>query len=75
MTETKPDWAAPDLDLPESCVPMGEIRVVTYLDEDGEESYGYAISEGMLRSSLIGILTYIIHLQQHRAEGDSFGDG
>jgi hypothetical protein len=69
------DAMAPELNLPEGAIPTGEIRIVTYLDEGGVECYGYSMSDGMLRSQVIGVLYYVIHIQAHRAEGDDFGEG
>jgi hypothetical protein len=49
----------PTVGLPEGSVIEGEIRIVSYIDEDGDEMYGFARTQDMVASRVIGLLEMV----------------
>ena len=59
--------ADPAADLPEGSVPEGEVRILSYIGEEGESLYAFTCSEGMQFSNVIGLLEMVGHHLAHRA--------
>lgn len=52
--------------LADDCLIEGEIRVVAYLDGDGEEMYGFAVTDGFPVSKTLGLLEIVKNIVAHQ---------
>lgn len=70
-TATCPD---PKVGLPEGSIIEGEIRIVSYFNEQGEEMYAFSRSHDLVVSRVIGLVemvkTVMVHELVHSYEGD-----
>lgn len=64
-------WRAfdPAKALTKESVPECEIRIVSYIDEDGEPMYCYSATDGMPISQGVGLLTMVSHSLEHHMSG------
>ena len=53
------ECADPGANLPEGSVIEGEIRIVSYIDEQGDEMYAFARSPDIVVSRVLGLLEMV----------------
>lgn len=61
-------WRAadPTIDMAQEAIPECEIRIVSYIDEDGESMFCYSATNGLPISQGVGLLMMVSHAFQHR---------
>jgi hypothetical protein len=69
-------WRAadPTIDIAPQALPECEIRIVSYIDENGESMFCYSATNGMPISQGVGLLTMVSHALEHRVMDEDEDD-
>lgn len=55
----------PATELPEGCVVEGEVRIISYINPDGNDMFAYARSEDMSTPQIISLLDVVHEIVLH----------
>jgi hypothetical protein len=62
------ETAAGLVQIPNTAVPEFGVTIVSYLDESGEEMFGFATHGLTNRSSMVGLMHMCAHFMMHEAD-------